>query len=106
MQVGKVGQVAAEQHPILIKDISQDHGWILRPEWAQREGIHAFAGYPLVVRDNLLGVIAIFSRIPLEDQEFAWLGLFANHAAAAIANTRAFEDLKRAEEALRSTSAI
>ena len=56
----------------------------------------------MVFRDNLLGVIAIFSRIPLEDQEFAWLGLFANHAAVAIANTRAFEDLERAEEALRS----
>jgi len=102
MHVGKVGQVAAERHPILIKDIAQDHGWIVRPEWAQREGIRTFAGYPLVFRDNLLGVIAIFSRIPLEDREFAWLGLFANHAAVAIANTRAFEDLKQAEEALRS----
>jgi PAS domain S-box-containing protein len=102
MHVGKVGQVAAERHPILIKDIAHEHGWIVRPEWAQREGIRTFAGYPLVFRDNLLGVIAIFSRKPLEDQEFAWLGLFANHAAVAIANTRAFEDLKKAEEALRS----
>jgi PAS domain S-box-containing protein len=102
MHVGKVGQVAAERHPILIKDIARDHGWIVRPEWAQREGIRTFAGYPLVFRDNLLGVIAIFSRIPLEDQEFAWLGLFANHAAVAITNTRAFEDLKSAEETLRS----
>jgi PAS domain S-box-containing protein len=102
MQVGKVGQVAAERHPILVKDISQDYGWIVRPEWAQREGIRTFAGYPLVFRDNPLGVIAIFSRIPLEDEEFAWLGVFANHAAAAITNTRAFEDLKKAEEALRS----
>src|SRR5262245_57137665 len=102
MQVGKVGQVAAERHPILIKDIRHDHDWIVRPEWAQREGIHTFAGYPLVFGNNLLGVIAIFSRIPLEDREFAWLGLFANHAAVAIANTRAFESLKKAEEALRS----
>src|SRR5262245_47131827 len=102
MQVGKVGQVAAERHPILIKDIRHDHDWIVRPEWAQREGIHTFAGYPLVFGNNLLGVIAVFSRIPLEDREFAWLGLFANHAAVAITNTRAFEDLKKAEQALRS----
>src|SRR5262245_44115961 len=102
LHVGKVGQVAAERHPILIKDIAHDHGWIVRPEWAQREGIRSFAGYPLVFQDNPLGVIAVFSRIPLEDQEFAWLGLFANHAAVAIANTRAYEDLKQAAEARRS----
>ncbi len=102
MHVGKVGQVAAERHPILIKDIAHENSWIVRPEWAEREGIRSFAGYPLIFRDNLLGVIAVFSREPLEDQEFAWLGLFANHAAVAIANTRALEDLYKTEEALRS----
>ena len=103
MHVGKVGQVAAERHPILIKDIALENSWIVRPEWAKREAIRSFAGYPLIFRDNLLGVIAVFSRESLEDQEFAWLGLFANHAAVAIANTRAFEDLSKVEEALRSS---
>ena len=103
MHVGKVGQVAAERRPILIKDVVYDDSWIVRPEWAKREGIRSFAGYPLVFRDNLLGVIAVFSRRPLGDQEFTWLGLFANYAAVAIANTRAFEDLKGVEEALRSS---
>jgi PAS domain S-box-containing protein len=103
MHVGKVGQVAAERHPILIKDVVYDDSWIVRPEWATREGIRSFAGYPLVFRDTLLGVIAVFSRRPLGDQEFTWLGLFANYAAVAIANTRAFEDLQRVEEALRSS---
>jgi PAS domain S-box-containing protein len=103
MHVGKVGQVAAERHPILVKDVACEDSWIVRPEWAKREGIRSFAGYPLVFRDSLLGVIAVFSRRPLGDQEFAWLGLFANYAAVAIANTRAFEDLKRVEEAVRSS---
>jgi PAS domain S-box-containing protein len=103
MHVGKVGQVAAERHPILIKDVVYDDSWIVRPEWAKREGIRSFAGYPLLFEDNLLGVIAVFSRRPLGDQEFTWLGLFANYAAVAIANARAFEELKRAEEALRSS---
>jgi signal transduction histidine kinase len=94
MYVGKVGQVAAERHPILIKDVVYDDSWVVRPEWVKREKIRSFAGYPLVFRDNLLGVIAVFSRKPLGDQEFTWLGLFANYAAVAIANTRAFEDLK------------
>ena len=103
MHVGKVGQVATERHPILIRDVACEDSWIVRPDWAKREGIRSFAGYPLVFQDKLLGVIAVFSRKPLGDQEFAWLGLFANYAAVAIANTRAFEDLKGVEEALRAS---
>jgi PAS domain S-box-containing protein len=103
MHVGKVGQVAAERHPILVKDVAHEDSRIVRPEWAKREEIRSFAGYPLVFRDNLLGVIAVFSRRPLGEQEFTWLGLFANNAAIAIGNARAFEDLKGVEEALRSS---
>jgi formate hydrogenlyase transcriptional activator len=104
-KVGKVGEVAATRSPILIKDAAAQNDWIVRPEWAKREGILSFAGYPLVFRDNLLGVIAVFSRKRLDDQEFAWLGLFANQAAVAIANTRAFEDLEQAGEKSRRSEA-
>jgi formate hydrogenlyase transcriptional activator len=106
-KVGKVGEVAATRNPILIKDVAAEKDWIVRPEWTEREGIRSFAGYPLVFRGNLLGVIAVFSRKPLENQEFAWLGVFANQAAVAIANTRAFEDLEKAEEkSLRSQACL
>jgi len=93
---GKVGQVAASRHPILIEDVTAQNDWVVRPEWAKREGIRSFAGHPLIFRDKLLGVIAVFSRQPLGQQQFTWLGLFANQAAVAIANARA-------EEALQST---
>jgi transcriptional regulator with GAF, ATPase, and Fis domain len=101
LNIGKVGQVAADRQPILIKDFAPEVNWIVRPEWAQREGIRSFAGYPLVFLGNLLGAIGVFSRRPLEDQEFTWLGLFANHAACAIANARAFEEVQRLERQLK-----
>ena len=94
--VGKVGQVAASRHPILVEDVTAQNDWIVRPEWAKREEIRSFAGHPLIFRDKLLGVIAVFSRHPLAQQEFTWLGLFANQAAVAISNARA-------EQALQST---
>src|SRR5262249_30267755 len=77
--VGKVGQVAASRHPILVEDVIQDD-WIVRADWANRERIRSFAGHPLIVRDKLLGVIAVFSRLPFRQQQFTWLGLFANQA--------------------------
>jgi GAF domain-containing protein len=79
--VGKVGQVAATRHPILVEDVAAQNDWIVRPEWAKREEIRSFAGHPLIFRDKLLGVIAVFSRQPLGQREFTWLGLFANQAA-------------------------
>jgi len=94
--VGKVGQVAASRHPILVEDVAAQNDWVVRPDWAKREEIRSFAGHPLIFRDKLLGVIAVFSRQSLGQQEFTWLGLFANQAALAIANACA-------EEALRSS---
>lgn len=98
---GKVGQVAADRKPILVRDLAPQDSWIVRSDWAQREAIRSFAGYPLVFRDNLLGVMGVFSRSPLDDQEFSWLGLFANHAAVAIANARAFEEVERLQRRLQ-----
>ena len=101
LNFGKVGQVAADRQPILIKDFAPQVDWIARPEWAKREGIRSFAGYPLIFLDNLLGVIGVFSRRPLEEREFTWLGLFANHAACALANARAFEEVEKLQRQLK-----
>lgn len=72
------------------------------PEWAEREEIRSFAGHPLIFQEKLLGVIGLFSRRPLDEREFTWLGLFANHAAVAIANARAFEEVEKLQRQLKS----
>jgi len=98
--VGKVGQVAASRHPIFVKDVAAQNDWVVRPDWAKREEIRSFAGHPLIFRDKLLGVVAVFSREPLGQQEFTWLGLFANLAAVAIANACTEEALRSSERNL------
>src|SRR5215467_6983237 len=98
--VGKVGQVAASRHPILIEDVSAQNDWVVRPEWAKREEIRSFAGHPLIFRDKLLGVLAVFSRQPFGQPQFTWLGLFANQAAVAIANACAEEALHSSDRNL------
>ena len=67
--VGKVGQVAASRHPILVENVAAQNDWIVRPEWAKREEIRSFAGHPLIFRDKLLGVVAVFSRQTLGQKE-------------------------------------
>jgi PAS domain S-box-containing protein len=98
--LGKVGQVAATRQPILVEDVAAQNDWVVRPDWARREEIRSFAGHPLIFRDRLLGVIAVFSRQSLGRPEFTWLGLFANQAAVAIANASSEEALQLSERNL------
>jgi CheY-like chemotaxis protein len=40
-------------------------------EWAQREGMVAFAGYPLLVKGRVVGVMAMFARHPRKARPLA-----------------------------------
>jgi len=58
--------------------------------WMAEEGIQAFAGFPLVVGDQLLGVLAVYHRRPLDRNTIELLTLFAQHAATAIQEAHLF----------------
>ncbi len=91
--VRKVGKIGAGEPSVLLRKISQEPEWIARPDWARQQRIRSFAGHPLIFRQQVLGVLAVFSRNEFSDQEFAWLKTFADHAAVAIANARAIEEI-------------
>ena len=101
----KVGIIAATGQSVLICDSAPQNDWIARPDWAKHEGIRGFVGHPLVFRGKTLGVLAIFSREALAEQDSVWLRMFADQAAAAIANALAFEDVERAGDELRKSEA-
>jgi transcriptional regulator with GAF, ATPase, and Fis domain len=42
---------------------------------------------------EVMGVLAVFSRAQIRESEFGWLRIFADHAAVAIANARAFDEI-------------
>jgi transcriptional regulator with GAF, ATPase, and Fis domain len=60
----------------------------------KREGVKTFAAQPLIFRDEVLGVLALFDRGVLGQSDFDWLRVFADHAAVSIANARAFEQIE------------
>lgn len=95
LNVRKIGRIGATGEPVLLQAISGESEWIVRPDWARREGIRSFAGHPLVFRNEILGVLGLFSRAEIDERQSAWLRAFADHAAVAIANARAFEEIER-----------
>jgi transcriptional regulator with GAF, ATPase, and Fis domain len=91
----KVGHIGATGSSVLLREIGSDGRWQPDAGWVARESIRSFAGHPLVFRGEILGVLGVFSRATLEDEEFEWLHMFANHAAVSIANARAFAEIER-----------
>ena len=82
---------------LITKDLAGDPA-IAGSEWATAEGIMAFAGQPLIFKGETLGVLAVFSRAHIDHEQFQWLRTFADHAAVALANARAFEEVARLRE--------
>jgi PAS domain S-box-containing protein len=93
----KVGLIGASGKSIFIENIAQDQQWIAAPEWAKEEEIRSFIGHPLVSRGNIIGVLGVFAREQLTEQDVNWLRMFADQAAVAITNAEAYEALERAQ---------
>ena len=79
----KIGLIAQERRPRLTNDVLGDPR-IENKEWARREGMKAFAGYPLIVEDRLVGVVAMFARRPLAEDSLEALASVADTIAQGV----------------------
>jgi DNA-binding CsgD family transcriptional regulator len=57
----KVGKIAQNQIPFLSNQLAAE-SWVLDRDWAISHGIQGFAGYPLIVDGDSIGVLAVFSQ--------------------------------------------
>jgi transcriptional regulator with GAF, ATPase, and Fis domain len=93
--VGKVGRVGATGEAIVVQDFAEDPSWLRRYQWAARQHISGLNVQPIKFKQEILGVLAIFTTIPTPDEGPAWLRIFADEIAGAIVNARAFEEIER-----------
>lgn len=97
----KIGLIAQERKPHLTNDVINDPR-VGNKEWAKQEGMVAFAGYPLIVEDRLVGVLALFSRNTLEDDTLDTLATIVDIIAQVIERKRAETTLQENEQRLSS----
>src|SRR6476619_955706 len=95
----KIGQIAAEGKPHLTNQVIGDPR-VPEQEWARREGMVAFAGYPLVVGDRVIGVMAMFSREALSESTMHAMSLVADHIALGIERKLGEYSLRQKQERL------
>jgi DNA-binding Lrp family transcriptional regulator len=74
----KIGQIAKRKKPIITNDVANDPR-IKDPDWVRREKLQSFAGYPLLYKGRVIGVLAMFSEKKLSSAEFEMLGVFCDH---------------------------
>src|SRR5262245_3060868 len=96
----KIGLIAQERQPHLTNDVCNDPR-ISDPEWAREKGMVAFAGYPLLVEDRVVGVMAMFARHPLTEDTVEAIATVAAPIAQGIERKRAEEALRSSEEKFR-----
>ncbi len=94
----KIGLIAAERTPHLTNEVIGDPR-VPEQAWATELGLIAFAGYPLLVDDRLVGVMAMFSRHRLSSSALDALAAVANSVAVGI-------ERKHAEERVASQARV
>ncbi|MGB7923342.1 MAG: PAS domain-containing protein [Pyrinomonadaceae bacterium] len=90
----KIGLIAEERKPHLTNSVIGDPQ-VSDQEWAEREGMISFAGYPLIVDDRLAGVMAMFAREPLTEAVIQAMESVANGIALGIERKRTEEERTR-----------
>ncbi|MEO5802279.1 MAG: PAS domain-containing protein, partial [Verrucomicrobiota bacterium] len=101
----KIGRIAQSAQPLLTNDVQHDSN-ISDPKWAKREGMVAFAGYPITLEGRVLGVMGLFARHTLSETVLSELAPITDGIAQWIQRKRAEGDLRESEEGFRSLVSI
>ena len=101
--VGKfrAGLIASQRQAYVTNHLTTDER-VGDPELIRREGLVSFAGYPLIVDQRLVGVVAMFARQPISEVMRSGLSSLANVLAAAIERKRIDESLRHERSLLRT----
>ena len=90
-----------EGKPLLIRQLANDER-LLDPLWAKRAGVVSCAGYPLLLEEKLVGLMAVFADRPLTEQICQEMGSVANGISLYIERKRSAEALDASEDKYRS----
>lgn len=96
----KIGLIAQERKAHVTNDVQNDPR-VNDKDWARREGMVSFAGYPLIVEGRLVGVMGMFSHKTLSESTLETLSFVADAIAQGIERKRAEQSVRRSEKEVR-----
>ncbi|WP_416665691.1 GAF domain-containing protein [Egbenema bharatensis] len=93
-----IGLIAQNRTPYFTNDLS--HDICFNSHWIQQEQLLSFAGYPLVLEDRLVGVMALFSRQPISEATGSLLQWATTSLAISVDRVLARQELLSRRETL------
>jgi signal transduction histidine kinase len=102
---GFAGRIAATRDVVMIEDV--DHSYVLNPILREK-GVKSLLGAPLLVGDDVLGVVHVGTLTPriFTPDDVELLRVVASRAAMAIDRALAYEELVRMTELQREFVAL
>ena len=102
--VGFIGRIATTGQMKELRNLDDARRELPVSGSLQMDGIRQCAGTAISFRGEILGVLAIFSRVNATKDRLAWQQIFSDHFGAAIANARAFEAIHVAGQRLEQAN--
>ena len=87
--------------PVLIQPLAQD-ARLTDPGWAEQERFFSYAGFPLMLEEQLVGLVSLFAQHPLTEQIHQEMSSVAHGIALCIDRKRSEEALGLSEDKYRS----
>ncbi len=95
----KIGRIAATCQPHVTNDLLNDPH-VSDPEWARREGMRSFVGFPLMVKERCVGVLGAFGYTEMSGDIVGSLASITDSLAVAIVQN---QEARRVRELLIET---
>ena len=80
----KIGAIVTTKKPVVSNDVVNDSR-IKHHQWAKKEKLRSFAGYPLFYKGSVIAVLAMFSQKQFSPSDFEILGIFSEQISKELA---------------------
>jgi two-component system, sensor histidine kinase and response regulator len=97
----KIGHIAEAGKPHITGDLLNDP-LLGQKEWAKKNGLVSFYGYPMIVEDRVVGVLALFFKTKLRKEIIEPVASLVSGIALSIEGERAEQALVESEGKFRS----
>ena len=81
----KIGPIVKTKKPTITNDVVNDPR-IRYHEWAKKEKLKSFTGYPLISKGQPVGVLGMFSEKKLSPADFEILGVFCDQVSQELSS--------------------
>src|SRR5208337_2641787 len=94
LNFGPLGEAVASGQQGLITKSDQQPISIAGFGWLREEGVRCCAINPIRFKGEALGALVGFTREYVPEVSRPWATIFADHVGAAVANARAFDEIR------------